>query len=309
MPRLPARVGPAALSATAAAAIGFYGLIAGEVAFARRRIGTTDEVPPKPDGVYGIDMPGTPVRLLMLGDSTTVGYGMHSADATPPALAAIGMSHLIDRPVDVRSFAVVGARSTHLIDQITEAFNAENDEWDGQHADFAMILIGANDVTHSIPRAVAARQLARTVRLLRSHGTEVIVGTCPDLGTVQRLPQPLRVMARRRSRNLARAQAIAALKAGARVVSLADSLGELLADRSDEMFGFDSFHPSATGYANMVSFLVASAAAAWRERTGDIAPHEDMSLDAAAHEAAEHAGTELVPARGGRWASVFRRRR
>lgn len=301
-------MGRAALSATVAAA-GFYGLIAGEVAVARRRIGTTDEVPPRADGVYGYELPGEPVRLLMLGDSTTVGYGMHTADSTPPALAAIGMSHLIDRPVDVRSFAVVGARSTHLINQITEAFAATNEAWAGQHADFAIILVGANDVTHSIPRAVAARQLARVVRLLRSHGTEVIVGTCPDLGTVQRLQQPLRAMARRRSRNLARVQAVAALGAGARVVSLADSLGELLADRSDEMFGFDSFHPSAMGYANVVSFLVASAAAAWRERGGEIAPHEDMSIDAAAHEAAEHGGTELVPARGGRWASVFRRRR
>lgn len=298
---------PASKVAIGAAAT-FYGLLMTEVAVARRRIGTTDAVPPSADGVYGDDLPGESLRLLILGDSTSVGYGMEHADQTPAALAGLGLAHVLDRPIDVRSFAVVGARSSHLIDQIAKA-TATNDVWEQRGPDLAMILIGANDVTHSVPRALAARQLARAVRELRAQGAEVVVGTCPDLGTVKPLPQPLRAMARRRSRQLAKAQAVAALEAGARTVSLADLLGDLFVTMADQLFGSDNFHPSATGYAHLMSFLVASGAAAWRERDEieTAARGTDMSIDEAVTDAVEHAGTELVPTRGGRWARVRRR--
>ena len=52
-----------------------------------------------------------------------------------------------------------------------------------------------------------------------------MVGTCPDLGTIRPIAQPLRAYARRLSRELAAAQTIAVVAAGGRTVSLGDLLG------------------------------------------------------------------------------------
>lgn len=289
----------------AAGTLGGYGLLLGEALLTRKRIGTTSRRPPSADGVYGDELPGAPVRTLVLGDSTAVGYGMESADHTPPALAAIGLAHLLDRPIDMRSVAKVGARSSDLMEQIGQAID--------HRPQLVFILIGANDVTHQVRPATAGRRLARAVRVLRENGAEVIVGTCPDLGTVKQMPQPLRQVARLYSRRLARAQTSHALHAGARCVSLADQLGPLFEIKGDHLFGADRFHPSETGYATVVGFLVAAGAVAWREREVDQpawsgAPREFMSIDDAATEAAEHGGTQVVPTPGGRRAFVLRRR-
>ncbi|MFD1860776.1 SGNH/GDSL hydrolase family protein [Aeromicrobium camelliae] len=301
MPLLPKTTAKAAAGAVAAIS-GAYGLLMGEVLLARRRIGTTDEVPPLADGVYGVDFPGTPVKVLVMGDSTAVGYGMKRADQTPPALIGLGLSHLFDAPVDVRSVAKVGARSSHLAGQLEAAADHQ--------PDLAIILVGANDVTHQVSPGRATRFLSETIARLRAEGAEVVVGTCPDLGTVKQLPQPLRWVAQLLSRQMARAQTVASVKAGARVVSLADLLGPLFVSKGDALFGEDRFHPSAMGYATMASFLNAAAAAAWRERAHQGyagTPRDYMTVTDAAVEASEHGGTQVVP--DGRWASVLRRRR
>jgi lysophospholipase L1-like esterase len=175
----------------------------------------------------------------------------------------------------------------------------------------AIIMIGANDVTHRINKAVAVRHLETTVRALRALDTEVVVGTCPDLGTVRPIPQPLRFVARRRSRALARRQTMAVVAAGGRAVSLGDLLGPVFTEKFDVMFGADHFHPSETGYANMVSVLVPSMAAALREHSraeaAGTSSRDLLRLDEAAQHAGRHAGTEVT--RDGRWATALRRRR
>lgn len=300
---VPPKTAAKAAVGTAAAVSGGYGFLLGEALWARHRIGTTDEVPPAADGVYGDDLPGVPIRCLLMGDSTAVGYGMKRADQTPPALVAIGLAHLLDSPVDIRSVAKVGARSAALADQVARGKDHE--------PQLVIILIGANDVTHQVTPARSARLLADAVRQLRDLGAEVVVGTCPDLGTIKPMPQPLRQVARLWSRRLARAQTVAAVQAGARSVSMADLLGPIYLLKGDTLFGDDRFHPSEMGYANMASFLVAASAAAWRERNHDVeyvgAPRDFMSVTQAATEASEHAGTQVAPE--GRWASVMRRRR
>ena len=66
--------------------------------------------------------------------------------------------------------------------------------------DLAVIMVGANDVTHRVRPSEAARDLGRAVRTLRAAGVVVVVGTCPDLGTVKPLLEPLRTVAERLSR-------------------------------------------------------------------------------------------------------------
>jgi lysophospholipase L1-like esterase len=308
----PRRAAATALIGSGATITGFYGFLIGEAMLARRAIGTTDARPPSPDGVYGDDLPGRPIRLLVLGDSAAVGYGMTRAEATPPAMLGIGLAHVMDAPVEVRSHAVVGAQTSELMQQI-----AEVGDW---QADVAVIIVGTNDVTHQVPPNTSARQLGDVVRHLVDADCEVVVGTTPDLGSVRPIMQPLRSVAQRWSRNLARKQTVAVVGAGGRAVSLGDLLGNLFTENRDIMFGLDRFHPSETGYANMVSVLVPAVAASLRERARTMAyagyvsterPRDLMSVRDAAAEAAENAGTQVVQdgVRGGRWATVLRRRR
>lgn len=217
-----------------------------------------------------------------------VGYGLTDADATPPALIAISLSHLLEAPVIIHSEARVGATSAGLREQVNRGLNSK--------PDVAIIVIGTNDVTHSVRSEVAARLLGLQVRRLVDAGCEVIVGTCPDLGTIRPIPQPLRWVARRKGRRLAQRQMVSTVQNGGRAVSLGDLLGPVFSEKFDVMFGTDRFHPSATGYANMVAVLLPSIAVAVRT------PEEDeplpvlgtvMPLHEAASRATQVVGTEV----------------
>ena len=97
---------------------------------------------------------------------------------------------------------------------------------------------------------------------MREAGTEVVVGTCPDLGTIRPIAPPLRQVARRWSRRLAAAQAIAVVEAGGRAVSLGTILGPEFAARAADMFGPDRFHPSPAGYRSCAAAMLPTVAAA-----------------------------------------------
>lgn len=187
--------------------------------------------------------------------------------------------------------------------------------------DVAVIMIGANDVTHRMPPAASVRLLSDAVRRLRAAGVEVIVGTCPDLGSVEPVYQPLRWLARRMSRQLAAAQTIAVVGVGGRTVSLGDLLGPEFEARPRELFGPDNFHPSAEGYATAAMAVLPTLCAAlgvWpqTDERPDVRRGEGfLPVAQAAAEAAAEGGTEVTAARDaesgprGRWALIKRRRR
>ncbi len=281
----------------------FYAFLIGEALLARRMIGTTDARPPSPDGLYGEGHAGRTIRCLVLGDSAAVGYGMTTSDTTPTGLLGVGLAHVLDAQVEMRCEAIVGAQTSDLQAQIEHAADFK--------PDVAVIVVGTNDVTHRVLPHTSMRMLADTVSRLTADGCEVVVGTCPDLGTVRPILQPLREVARHWSRRLARQQTIGVVGAGGRAVSLGNLLGGLFDEHRDAMFGEDRFHPSATGYANMVSVLIPAVAASLNDPQQDVidsTEHPDiMSLDDAATRASQHPGTQVV--RSGRWASVLRRRR
>lgn len=295
-------------------AMSAFAVLFGEGALARRAIGTTNERPPSPNGMYGDECVGELISCIVLGDSAAVGYGMTSADATPPGMVGLGLAHVLDCPVQITSFALVGAQTSDLDAQIDLGLDLDI------KPDIALIVVGTNDVTHRVLPNESARRLEAAVRRLGDAGCEVVVATCPDLGTIAPLPQPLRSIARVWSRRLAAKQAVAALAGGGRAVSLGGLLGPIFASRADVMFGEDNFHPSETGYAHMVSVVIPSLAAAIRDKRTDAtyataasepprteSPRIMLPVAEAATQAAQHAGTELVQT--GRWATLRRRRR
>lgn len=285
-----------------AAVGGAVGVLLGERVLARRAIGFSADLPPSADGTYGAQE--RIIRVAVLGDSTVVGYGMTEAAATPTALLGDTLTHLLDATIEIHCHGVVGAESTALAAQI------ENALADGV-PDLAVIVIGANDVTHRVSRRTSAAALRSAVKHLVDAGVQVVVGTCPDLSRVRPIPQPLRTIAGTLSERLAKAQMLATVEAGGRAVSLGELLSDVFGEQADVMFGSDHFHPSAIGYQNMVSVLVPSMVAAIEERDRGAAAAtqqpEIMALDAAADQALAEAGTEV--ARVGKRVGVIKRRR
>src|SRR3954447_9637089 len=215
---------------------GLYGVLRAEANLARRTIGDApDEAPPDATGWYGRGRPGPAIKVVLLGDSSAAGYGVAQVQQTPGAVLASGLAERANRRVYLRSFAVVGAQSSNLAAQVEAALPVE--------PEIAVILIGANDVTHRVLPNASVRFLSEAVNRLRRAGVEVLVGTCPDLGTIKPLQPPLRQVARAWSRRLAAAQAIAVVEAGGRTVSLASILGAEFAASPATFFGPDKFHP------------------------------------------------------------------
>ena len=305
--------------AAAGAALGAvgWGVIKAEAALARRVIGMPFDDSPDDNGVYGAGR-GEPIDIVVLGDSSAAGMGADEPRETVGAIVANGVAALTGRRVRVTNRAVVGAESSDLERQLANALE------DVLRPDLVLIMVGANDVTHRIERSASVRALEQTVRRIRALGSEVVVGTCPDLGTIQPIQQPLRSLMKRWSRDLAAAQTVAVVEAGGRTVSLGDLIGPEFDESPHEMFSKDRFHPSAAGYARAAAALLPSVCAAlgvWGADTTDRAPEPRRGegvgpVAVAAGQAVKDPGTEVAPTsiagqtRGprGRWAVLLRRR-
>ncbi|MCW2867465.1 MAG: lipolytic enzyme family [Marmoricola sp.] len=291
-----------------------YAVLRAEAGVARRLIGETDGRVPDATGWYGRGRPGPALRLALLGDSSAAGYGVHTVEQTPAAWLGSGVAEQADRRVHLRSYAVVGAQSSDLATQVDQAI--------GTGPDVAVILIGANDVTHTVLPAASVRHLSEAVRRLRDAHVSVVVGTCPDLGTIAPIQPPLRQVARIWSRRLAAAQTIAVVEAGGRTVSLASILGPEFAAAPALLFGPDRFHPSAAGYEALARVLVPSVLSALGlGEAGEETPRETrgeavLPIGYAAVKASQNPGTEIDGTEvggatrgvGGRWVTLMRRR-
>jgi lysophospholipase L1-like esterase len=248
----------AAGMAAGAAALSTYGareLLARQAAAARRVIGKPlGEVAPDADRVWKPKY-GDPLDLLLLGDSIAAGLGAERPKDTLGARLAKAMAKSVHRSVRLTTAARVGSESSLLPEQL-DALPAS------YRADVAVIVVGGNDVTHRVPVAESVRHLEEAISRLRDGGTAVVVGTCPDLGALRPVPQPLRALGSRMSRQLAVAQREAAVRAGAHAVSLAHAVGPFFITNPDEMFSLDRFHPSGMGYKRTAKALLPSVLAA-----------------------------------------------
>ncbi|MEI2808861.1 MAG: SGNH/GDSL hydrolase family protein [Nocardioides sp.] len=291
-----------------------YGVLRAEARLARLVIGRAEGAPPDATGWYGRGRPGPAIKIALLGDSSAVGYGVETVTETPGAILASGVTEQTDRRVYLRQLAVVGAQSSDLQPQVAQALRLR--------PDLTVIFVGGNDVTHTVLPSASVRHLSEAVRTLADAGSAVVVGTCPDLGTIRPIAPPLRQVARSWSRRLAAAQAIATVEAGGRSVSLGSILGPEFARDPNRLFGPDRFHPSADGYRAMVAVVLPSLLAMLDPAQDEAAPADAwdtrvMSVVTAAVEAVQTPGTELdgsaaaAGRRGvrGRWVQLRQRNR
>lgn len=280
------------------------GVAAAQTQQAKRTIGLRRDAPPYSDRRFGRGK-GTSRRLVILGDSVAAGLGAdHHFETIGAHLAQLVADHG-RQPVLLSTVAEVGARSRDLDDQVSRALH--------YRPDVAVVIIGANDVTHAVRPQVSVRRLDLAVRRLRAAGVQVVVGTCPDLGTVQPIRPPLRWYVRQQSRTLAAAQTVAVVEAGARAVSLGDLLGPEFRARPTQLFSSDRFHPSTAGYEAVAQVLAPSVLAIFSGAAGDILPelYEPAAVEALtaiAASAAEAPGTEVAPDPAGGQGRGFRAR-
>ncbi len=231
-------------------------LLRRQAAIARRRIGKPlGEDALDADRVWRRALDGAPVELLVLGDSLAAGLGAARRKDTLGARLAKGLARTLRRPVRLRTAAVVGSETAGLAAQI-----------DGLLSDYrpavAVILVGGNDVTHRVPASESVALLAAAIGRMQESGTQVVVGTCPDLVTLRAVPQPLRSLGARVSRQLAGAQAQSTRLAGAVPVDLRRAVGPFFITDPNGMFSLDRFHPSALGYRRMAEALLPAVVAA-----------------------------------------------
>jgi len=249
------------LAGTGLLALGARALLRRQAAVARRRIGKPlGERAVAADRVWRRSYEGAPVELVLVGDSIAAGLGAERRKDTLGGRLAKGLALRLRRPVRLRTAAIVGAESGMLAGQL----DALPEDY---RPDVAVIVVGGNDITHRIPIPASVHHLEEAIARLRGRGAVVVVGTCPDLGALRPVPQPLRALGSRQSRQLAAAQAVAAERAGAIAVSLRRAVGHVFISHPDEMFSLDRFHPSALGYRRTAEALLPAVVTALsRER-------------------------------------------
>ncbi len=231
-------------------AAGIRAVLRRQAAIARRRIGKPlGEESLDADRVWRRELDGPPIELLVLGDSLAAGLGAERRKETLGGRLAKGLARRLHRSVRLRTAAVVGSESPDLTAQL-DALP------EGYRPDAAVIVVGGNDVTHRIPVSVSVQHLEEAIARLRARGAEVVVGTCPDLGALRPVPQPLRRLISSLSRRLGEAQAEAAARAGAHAVDLRRAVGPMFFDDPEAMFSLDRFHPSPLGYRRTAEALL-----------------------------------------------------
>ncbi|WP_054816228.1 SGNH/GDSL hydrolase family protein [Nocardia arizonensis] len=243
-----------------------YRLLMAQAGVARGAIGRDTSKPPQADGVFTAGCaapeawrPGKPVdvHLMVFGDSTAAGLGCTDCEEVPGVRIARGLAEETGLRVRLSTKAISGATSKGLAGQVDAMFVA------GPPPDAAVIFIGANDITKKHSISASANRLGAAVARLRAAGSVVVVGTCPDLGTVMAIPQPLRTIVHNWSARLAKAQMSVTHAAGGHPVSMRD-LGTEFLTAPDRLFAEDGFHPSADGYqlaaAHVLPVLVTALA-------------------------------------------------
>lgn len=227
------------------------------------------------------------LHMMIFGDSLAAGLGAETPGEMPGVLLARGLAEESGQDVRLSIKAIVGATSKGLHGQVEAMQIAQG------KPDISVILIGGNDITARNAIGPSARRVGEAVAALREGGSHVVVGTCPDLGTIKPVPQPLRSVMATLSRRLAAAQAVQVRRNGGVPVSLAETLAPEFHARGESLFSPDRFHPNSAGYelaAGLLLPAVCLALGVWEEPPGDDeagAPAEEAGAPAAEAEAPE----------------------
>jgi len=187
----------------------------------------------------GEEFEGEPLRMVIVGDSTTRGLGVERVEQTLGAQVAMKVAESIGRPVELHGYGVSGAVSADVPDQLREVASRD--------VDVIVVEVGSNDVTHRTSLGDVDRHTERLLRAAKDRSEIVVLGSAGRLNSPN-FPQPLRwiVMQRAnavrdRQRAVARRLDVPFMDVKRDVSPAYDAAGRSANSR-------DLFHPSAEGY-------------------------------------------------------------
>jgi lysophospholipase L1-like esterase len=165
-----------------------------------RRVRRETPVLPEAEGPReGVSGEGSPLRLLVLGDSAGAGVGATTQDAALAGriLARLGSAHRVEWRVVARTGATTASTIRHL------------ERHDPFATDVVVTSLGVNDVTGNVGVAKFLALQAKLHAILRDKfGARLVIASgLPPMGLFPALPQPLRWYLGERARELDRALA------------------------------------------------------------------------------------------------------
>jgi lysophospholipase L1-like esterase len=190
-----------------------------------------------PSGLFG-DPDSPPLRVVFLGDSSVTAPGVEPLDSSWPRQIAM---HLGERfHVTAISVAVGGAKAKDVLnEQVDAALEAE--------PDIVYLSVGSNDALRATPVSRFEGEYDEIVQHLHPAVPAVGLSGVGDLGTIPRLPEPARGVARVRARAIDRAIARVTAKYPRAVKSNAWTVMAAF-EGSPDMFAGDLFHANARGH-------------------------------------------------------------
>lgn len=188
----------------------------------------------EPSGIAAVHLPGEPLRLLLLGESTVAGVGVTHYEQSLAACLAAALAERLGRPVRWCACGENGITAVQAHERLLSQALSEP-------ADLALLVFGVNDTTHLTPSKCWVKALAGMARALSGQGCRVAFSAVPPLQHFSALPWLLRQLMGWRARLLDQALQQVAQELGALHCALdlpfeAHYLAE------------DGYHPSALGY-------------------------------------------------------------
>ena len=190
----------------------------------------------------------SPLRVLVLGDSTAAGVGADTQDQALPGNLARELSARWHVAVDWRAMGENGATARDLVERFLDDAVAEP-------YDFVFLTIGANDALGLRSRGAFGGDIRRIIARLREAHPDatIMMSSLPAFFRFELLPHPLKWNLYLHSQSLeAEARSIVAAHPGA-------IMSPPPPPYSDGFFASDLFHPSEQGYRDWARFAIDDA--------------------------------------------------
>ena len=200
------------------------------------------------------DADAGPLRLAVLGDSTTAGVGVARPEDSLPHLVAQRIAAAEGRSVHVVSYGWAGARVRDLAEiqlpRALEPLRKRDTEPFLPGSDVIVIVIGSNDATHNTPPGRYREHLRTTLAGIRSAAPDarIVLTGIPRFRGALRAVEPLISLADLYARLLRPISRQEALRHGAAYADLAAEVPPRIVPGS-EFLSSDRFHPSVVGYS------------------------------------------------------------
>jgi len=185
------------------------------------------------------DPAAPPLRLVFLGDSSVTAPGVEPLDHSWPRQMAFRLAS--QYRVEAISFAVGGAKARDVLDeQVDAAIEVK--------PDIAYLAVGSNDALRGSPVARFESDLDEVVNRLYEVVPAIGLSGIGDLGTIPRIPELARGVARVRARAMDRAIGRIAARYPRTVKSRVWDIMAIDFVQRPELFADDLFHASAEGH-------------------------------------------------------------